>query len=212
MLSSACAHATLQQAQTLDAPADTDLPAFSEDDLLGIYEDLLALPDVSQQAIDAPAAITQEERELRLVQGVYERLFANEPSIPDLPLGDTNAGKVGMELSPELSAGTSIASTSDPRPYLAVLARVRDVVSKMEASKGFQLSTSVPVGVMSMDEWEALARVAIREHDGEAMESTLSLMKVCSFLFEGSLVSHLMPEDQSPSYGNADWRRHGLLR
>jgi hypothetical protein len=166
-------------ASPADPTSEPDLPPFSEADLLGLYEDVLSLPEDTPRAIAAPDAVPAEEREVELVQGVYERLFPREEldSVTSITSARSNSSTLDSVPSPDT---VPVPSTSGPL-YSTVLSRVCDLVSKMEASKGFQITTAVPVALLSTQEWEALTRVAMREHDGEAMESALHLMKVRPF-------------------------------
>ena len=62
----------------------------------------------------------------------------------------------------------------------------------MEAVQNLAPATSLPLGVLAYQEWEALVDVYILDRNGEAMEYTLDLMKVrisvhllsCGFLLE----------------------------
>jgi hypothetical protein len=171
------AHGRMSQTtQASDAVPDPDTPPFSEEELLSLYEDVLALPDDGPRAIAAPDEVAPEQRDLQLVQGVYERLFPQQELGSSSELEPNMLKDMGMGTTAQQSI-TPIASTSTPL-HVTVLSRIRDVVSSFEASKGFDLTTSIPVALLSQDEWTALTNVAIREHDGDAMESSLDLMKV----------------------------------
>jgi hypothetical protein len=146
---------------------------FSETDLLGLYEDILALPTEEALSVAAPHAAPSPEHNLQLLQNVYERLVEPSGALSsgeDLPAS-------GTEVTSSDSLHAPVASTSDTRLHVLVLSGIREVLKRMEAVK-FQVKSTVPLGILSSSEWEALARVAITDKDGRAMEATLELMEV----------------------------------
>jgi hypothetical protein len=149
---------------------------FSETDLLGLYEDILALPTEEALSVAAPHAAPSPEHNLQLLQNVYERLVEPSGALSSTSSGeDLPASRTEVTSSDSLHA--PVASTSDTRLHVLVLSGIREVLKRMEAVK-FQVKSTVPLGILSSSEWEALARVAITDKDGRAMEATLELMEV----------------------------------
>ncbi len=127
-------------------------PAFSESELVSIYEELLAVPHRAQTQ-DALVADPESQHQVdestlnSVVQSLYQ--LDGTASIP-----------------------------SDPRSqYQAAITKLREILGVLETARSSEASSS-NVSILSPQEWVSLVRICVREKDGEAAESVIDLMKV----------------------------------
>lgn len=158
---------------------DTSDP-FTEEELLAVYEDLLANPSHDSAEPTAVQSISPEERSRNIVQALHERL------LPARQESDLSAVSQETTLSDTLRSRRA-ATSAQPAQHLAttetrslnpLLIRLEEIVVSMEAVQNLAPATSVPLGVLAHQEWEALVDVYILDRNGEAMEHALDLMKV----------------------------------
>ncbi|KAH9922200.1 uncharacterized protein B0H18DRAFT_1018488 [Fomitopsis serialis] len=148
-----------------DQTALTDSASYSEEDLLQVYEDVLALPPSMPSEQDKavePRDIAVEDA--ALLQGIAMRWLE------------------GLD-SPASSSTTDV---SVPR---SIIARLREVAAGLERldqplpqregeeSNVDEIALSVPTGMLTTEEWLALIRTFFRTDDSATAETALSLMK-----------------------------------
>jgi hypothetical protein len=182
-------------------------PAFSEAELLSVYEDLLRHPEDGATAVVAPDTEPQDVRDARTLDALHTRLVADlesellEPAPAEsrprlsetlqarrdgtLGSSDTedalHAEAQPMEAAPSIEAAVGLP-LGGVNTRSVVLARVAELVAGLERLQGVQLNTAVPVSLLSTEEWEALTRTCIAEQDGNGMEATLAFMKVGAYM------------------------------
>ncbi|KAJ3501788.1 hypothetical protein NLJ89_g9181 [Agrocybe chaxingu] len=129
---------------------------YSEEELLALYEDVLATPMPSSQESENQAALeavreAEEKEDQRIIQAAETRL-----------------------LDP-FDRGQHV-----PVAYRRILSRVHEILSRKEAIQNMlnpQASSAVPLGVLSIRECEALVRISVKAGDGQAAEIALNVMK-----------------------------------
>jgi hypothetical protein len=142
----------------------------------------MAVPSTETASPSVTRTISPEEHSRQLVQALQERLLSDEHAL----IVPSNARPLFSNLLRSRQSATTAGSSAEvpeepvTRSQHSVLARLEEIIVGMEALKNMAPSTSVPVGVLSPQEWDALVDVCILDKDGEAMEKTLELMKVCS--------------------------------
>ncbi|KAG7447353.1 uncharacterized protein BT62DRAFT_948401 [Guyanagaster necrorhizus] len=133
-----------------------DHPTFSEEELLSLYEDILAGPETEMERQQED--LTPEQRSLEdveMVEAVYERL--REQTLEEY-------------LDPQ----------SSKAPWLqhAYHRRILDQVGKlMDLVLRGDDAPLIPIVTLSIQEWNALIRICIRKNDLESAERSLRLMK-----------------------------------
>ncbi|KDQ55917.1 hypothetical protein JAAARDRAFT_70783 [Jaapia argillacea MUCL 33604] len=170
-----------------------DTPEYSEEDLLAIYENLLALP-ISEPRDAAVQEIPHEELDRALVDSLHQRLkdvrvvTSPDSSLSQVLRQDREVNQDEPQDYAEPETLNQHPYTSAPQihrrliPLLGQLVQGLESVktsvesSNLEHTSAETASTSVPVGLVSEKEWKALARTCVRENDGEAAEMVLDLM------------------------------------
>ncbi|EED80906.1 predicted protein [Postia placenta Mad-698-R] len=144
----------------------TEIMSYSEDELLRIYEDLLApttMPSVqeSQPVLDPRA----QEKDSEAVRYIAERLLESD------------------------ALATSSTSTLSSQEYRPVITRLQEIASSVETlrlsvptfdskDKMNQASPAeVPIGLLTNAEWSSLTRTCVAANDGNAAEAALDVMK-----------------------------------
>lgn len=144
----------------------TEIMSYSEDELLRIYEDLLApttMPSVqeSQPVLDPRA----QEKDSEAVRCIAERLLESD------------------------ALATSSTSTLSSQEYRPVITRLQEIASSVETlrlsvptfdskDKMNQASPAeVPIGLLTNAEWSSLTRTCVTANDGSAAEAVLDVMK-----------------------------------
>lgn len=150
--------------------AELDPPSYTEQDLLFLYEDLLALPKNDKVSQSHPEALkqTQAEQDLSILNAIDQRLCPIEDVTPSKELRQLHSSYHLAEHSVQL--------------YHRVLARAHDIVSRVESvrsslSDGAVHTDFVPISVLSIPEYESLVRVCVQARDGAAAERALDIMK-----------------------------------
>lgn len=134
-----------------------DPPSYTEQDLIFLYEDLLALPKSDKDSQPDPVALerAQAERDLSVVNTVDKRLYSDTP--------DTSPEELHDSTDPALHPTVLGPSV---QPYHRVLSRAHDIVSRVEAVRASLVDSTagqdlVPISVLSMPEYESLVRVCV---------------------------------------------------
>lgn len=143
----------LAERLSVQTPQDSGLPAYSEAELISMYEDLLAIPATTQEQDHAvQASDAQQENDKITVRGAIEALYAHEDPA---------------------------AVPSDARSqYTAAIAKLREIVEVLESTRMESNTPPVQVSVLSTEEWVSLVRLCVEEQDGQAAETVIELMQV----------------------------------
>ncbi|KAF9460459.1 hypothetical protein BDZ94DRAFT_1197820 [Collybia nuda] len=137
---------------------------FTEEHLMNLYEDLLALPP-SEKSVAKSDAHPQIEEDLAIINRVDQRLLSSAD------VGEEAAGSAGAHEVPLT------------QPYQRVLSRARNIISRIETVRSSIHAPSnskpadVPISILSVAESEALIRICIQARDGNAAAFALDLMK-----------------------------------
>ncbi|KIM41828.1 hypothetical protein M413DRAFT_445040 [Hebeloma cylindrosporum] len=156
-----------RRVNALDEAIETEELAFqpffySENDLLAIYQDVLAVPTPEPTSSDTKAALeavkqAEIEQDRRILEEVEARLL----------------GDIPVTAEP--------GSVEDQPGYRRVLARAHEVLSRAEAARlrvdPNATTTPVPLAVLSIREFEALVRTSLQQDDTRAAEIALDVMK-----------------------------------
>ncbi|KAI0717675.1 hypothetical protein C8T65DRAFT_766373 [Cerioporus squamosus] len=141
-------------AELKEAPVvePSNIPAYSEAELISMYEDLLTIPAVTQQE-DRVISDTQTQKveDRAIVRGVIDALYAHEDPA---------------------------AVPSDARSqYTAAIAKLREIIEVLETTRAEPGALPADLSVLSSDEWVSLVRLCVEEQDGQAAETVIELMK-----------------------------------
>ena len=156
---------------------------FSEDDLLDIYQDLLALPPSPDALTTTTNELSQVEEDAATVHAIEQRLFGAERSA-DVEFSTGNgSSSLAAALLHRQGAPTLLEGATDPndistsnlnvplrqgeiRGYHRVLERLQDIVGKvhdaqLRATRG-PVQDVLPVSIIADNEWASLVRVCVR--------------------------------------------------
>lgn len=189
------------------------LEGFSEDDLLDIYQDLLALPASSDVAAPAEKQGSQVADDTATVRAVEQRLFGTgAPADVDIATSGVKSslsaallqrratslvpeGTVGEDVAPvpSSSADTGLGEGQD---YKRVLARLHGIIAKVQDAQLRAASGPVqdvlPVSIIADQEWGSLVRVCMREEDAAAAELAVDLMKRSGASVSEESINHVL--------------------
>ncbi|KZT64210.1 hypothetical protein DAEQUDRAFT_699112 [Daedalea quercina L-15889] len=165
-----------------DQEALTETSSYSEEDLLRVYEDVLALPQSEPRemgkAADPPNQAVKDEM---LLRGVASRWLGNTELVAP----------------PSSSTSGSVA----PRSIVARLQEIAESLGKLSQaltrphSEGDNMDSimpSVPTGMLTTEEWLALIRTSYRAGDGATAEAALGLIQLTGELGLESAVNEVL--------------------
>ncbi|KAG7094683.1 hypothetical protein E1B28_005503 [Marasmius oreades] len=162
----------------MEHQAVLDPPAYTEEQLLTIYEDLLSNPEVAPQTVETPVTEDEsnEERDQSLLMQLDQRLVAS--------VGSPNSSS--ESLSSMLRRMTRAHRSHEVQrqhedvhqeAYLRTLDKVESLVLELDAIQVCGDKLSVSPGVLSFSDWEALMRVALRAEDLKSAQLASELMQ-----------------------------------
>ncbi|KAH9001910.1 hypothetical protein EDB86DRAFT_2902439 [Lactarius hatsudake] len=129
---------------------DSDL-TYREEELLELYQDLLALPAIVSRLSPSPSAPSDALSAL-----LYQRTPSDSPLIP-------------------VQAQTS---TSPTLPHRVALDLLTPISQELTAIRNAHISSAndVPLALLSVEEWQSLTRVCLAHDDPRSAKTTVELM------------------------------------
>ncbi|KAH9176110.1 hypothetical protein EDB89DRAFT_1941983 [Lactarius sanguifluus] len=151
---------------------DSDL-TYREEELLELYEDLLALPDDEAKA--TPARVSTEERDRALVEAIVSRLSPST-SAPSDALSALLYQRTPSD-SPLIPVQAQ-TSTSSTLPHRVALDLLTPISQELTAIRNAHVSSAndVPLALLSVEEWQSLTRVCLAHDDPRSAKNTVELM------------------------------------
>ena len=129
-------------------------PAYSDEELISIYADLLAAPPQAQQQEHAVVDLEAQKRaDEAIVRRTVHSLYALE---------DPSA--IAMDMKSQ---------------YTAAISKLREMVDALEPLREPSGALPVDVSLLSEEQWVSLVRVCAGEQDVQAAEEVIDLMNVC---------------------------------
>ncbi|EIN05304.1 hypothetical protein PUNSTDRAFT_122546 [Punctularia strigosozonata HHB-11173 SS5] len=176
----------LREAMPEEEP-ESERPHYSEDYLMSVYEDLLALPTESTQQPETAAdihAADRREEDKSVVEGLAVRLAEVEPT----PLAEPSSSFAGAlrQLRAQPSGQPVVSrqiAVEGHETRHRVLRRLQPLVQTLEAVSTHVAPLSrrqrmkMPAGVVLPEEWGSLIRHCVNEGDGHSAEIALDFMK-----------------------------------
>lgn len=132
-------------------------PTFSEDELLAIYEDLLASPDAVKQHNPPSQPQILAPEELSIVDAADQRLRLDTSLNRDMVPGLLD------RISPQSSGSSKPALVNEPSlpAYQRVLLNTEVVVGRLEDNR-VSGTSPLPIAILSGPEWNAVVAIAVR--------------------------------------------------
>ncbi|KAH9064399.1 hypothetical protein EDB87DRAFT_1804147 [Lactarius vividus] len=164
------------EALTVTAEKEGDLPSdptYREEELLELYEDLLAPP--VNEANATPAPVSTEERDRALVDAIVSRL-SPPPSTP--------SDAFSALLNQRMASGSPLTpvqaqiSTNATLPHRVALDLLTPIPQELAAIWNAHASSAsdVPLAVLSVEEWRSLTRVCLVHNDPRSAKTAIELM------------------------------------
>ncbi|KAJ6498181.1 hypothetical protein C8R47DRAFT_1212500 [Mycena vitilis] len=149
----------------------TDNLVFSEDQLMAMYEDLLAHPKDDPSAV-VPTEPDKRDQDLATVLELEQRLLRinTVPPTQDSPL----LHKLRKDPSPSFDPPV-VDETAQVHRRVIQLAHAR--LDRLDTMGSTSQTPPVPIALFSMNEYDALTRTCVSEGDLDAAGSVLNLMK-----------------------------------
>ncbi|KAG6811394.1 hypothetical protein H0H92_007638 [Tricholoma furcatifolium] len=158
-----------------------DPPHYTEDDLMFLYEDLLAMPSEQQETPDMTPEMLQQkqiEEDMMVVCAAEERAIMDESL-------------------------ASSSTLSQSQAYRRLLSYALDAVTRIEAARAsLKLSPNVdpsiakdeylPSSILSLEEFQAILRLSIHAGDAQAADLTLDIMKRSGLPIPEDMITSLM--------------------
>ncbi|KAH8986599.1 hypothetical protein EDB92DRAFT_2021332 [Lactarius akahatsu] len=151
---------------------DSDL-TYREEELLELYEDLLALPDDEAKA--TPARVSTEELDRALVEAIVSRLSPSS-SAPSDALSTLLYQRTASD-SPLIPVQAQ-TSSSPTLPHRVALDLLTPISQELTAIRNAHASSAndVPLALLSVEEWQALTRVCLAHDDPRSAKTAVELM------------------------------------
>ncbi|KAJ7353340.1 hypothetical protein DFH08DRAFT_739179, partial [Mycena albidolilacea] len=181
----------LKQAADVEVLANESL-VFSEDELLTMYEDILAHPkEISVTPPTVPDKLGQVDEDIEIVRQVEQRLLRDFKERS--PTEDSSfIAKLRKTTGPPIFEPAVIDDTLDLHHRVLRLAKARvDRLDVVQSSLATSRAPLVPIMLFSVKEYEALTRTCVHEGDLDAAESVLHLMKRSGLAIEDTLTTVL---------------------
>lgn len=123
--------------------------SYSEEDLLQVYEDVLALPASMPKRPEATDPQVQAEEDAALLPGIASRWFENCDAITSSSSDPGAALRIIVSRLQEVVGGLEQFSDAVPPPQI-------------EGAEMDDTVLSVPTGLLTKEEWLALVRTSVR--------------------------------------------------
>ncbi|KAH9068095.1 hypothetical protein EDB83DRAFT_683485 [Lactarius deliciosus] len=151
---------------------DSDL-TYREEELLELYEDLLALPVDEPKA--TPARVSTEELDRAVVEAIVSRLSPS-PSAPSDALSALLYQRTGSD-SPLIPVRAQ-TSTSPTLPHRVALDLLTPISQELTAIRNAHASSAndVPLALLSVEEWQSLTRLCLAHDDPRSAKTAVELM------------------------------------
>ncbi|KAI0651175.1 hypothetical protein C8Q79DRAFT_898304 [Trametes meyenii] len=131
---------------------EAKVPAYSESELLSMYEELLAVPSRTEtQDLSVVDPESQHQADEQALRGIVQSLYALE--------GPTDASLESQPL------------------YTAAIAKLSEIVNALESARSGSDAPPLEVSILLPQEWLSLVRICVHNSDGRAAESVIDLMK-----------------------------------
>jgi hypothetical protein len=131
---------------------------YREEELLQLYEDLLALPeDEAKVTADSSARVSTEERDREVVEVIVSRL---SPSAPEQPDAFSALLYQRVAQAPHIPVQPHSHETAR-LPHHVALNLLAPIIQELATTHG-PSSADVPLALLSMEEWRSLTRVCVR--------------------------------------------------
>ena len=160
---------TFNESMVLKSIQEHLQPGLSEDDLVDIYEDLLALPT---QKLPQQTQQSQAEADHAMMLAVKRRLFNDVPeSILSItsPLISTlwslRAQTSSSSMSDEPAETGHYEGQQHGKPHLTIVIRLKSIIEKLDAVRttvdSGAIQQNIPISILSLQEWRSLIRTCV---------------------------------------------------
>ncbi|KAL0571191.1 hypothetical protein V5O48_010771 [Marasmius crinis-equi] len=151
-----------------------DPPAYTEEQLMTIYEDLLSNPESAEPQVQEELEENVEENDLAAIIRLDERFMASVEETAPLPTESLSnmLRRMTVQHRPQKVKAEDLPA----EPYRRVLTNIQRVLGDIRAMQGPE-SSSLSPGLLSISEWDSLLRTALRANDPRAAHLTLTLMQ-----------------------------------
>ncbi|KAI9449004.1 hypothetical protein BJY52DRAFT_1364065 [Lactarius psammicola] len=168
-----------------EVPSDL---TYREEELLELYEDLLALPDnEAKVTADSPARVSTEG-DRAVVEAIVSRLSPS-PSIPEpsnalsgllYQRAASGSSHIPTQAQPH-GHETGLDSCSATPPHRVVLNLLTPITQELTAlrhvhGQGPSSAKDVPLALLSIEEWRSLTRVCLAHDDPRSAKTAVELM------------------------------------
>ena len=175
-----------------------EAPSFTEEELISLYENLLAIPASARPdtlASTEPTSQGADHQCISTVQTLASRLLHDDSvlSAEETPLPSKSLAERLRSLRGTADAGTSMnfskhqSLTADGHSsmplHLVLIARIEEMLQSMESLRSISTSgklvdpVSIPAGFIVEEEWKALTQYCLLNHDPTSAESVVDIMQ-----------------------------------
>ncbi|VDC07242.1 unnamed protein product [Peniophora sp. CBMAI 1063] len=184
------------------APTSASEPSeFSEDELLGFYEDVLSLPQESAASTSAIAAPQASTDDVSRVQALADTLAPTTPAVSETDSSSTSLLETlqkRLDPSSALSQVQHLSKTRDFPELLAlpayqrVIYRLKQTVPELVQIRQKAESDAVPIVLLTEADWKALVQTCVKHEDIKSAEDVLGLMQALEGEKAGELATDVM--------------------
>jgi hypothetical protein len=138
---------------------------FTEEELMNLYEDLLALPPSEQSKPTETQSVVpaQVDEDIAIVSSVDQRLS----TVEDQTTHSASGYNAHTSVETNIESAEHEALAPSVQPYRRVISRAHGIISRIESVRSSvnltsgSESTDVPISVLSLAECESLVRVCV---------------------------------------------------
>ncbi|KAF9050758.1 hypothetical protein BDZ89DRAFT_1057188 [Hymenopellis radicata] len=155
--------------------ATMDPPTFTEEELQLLYQDIICEPSPGPLKQETSTIELNEQlaNDAVLVDAAYHRL--QEQLVSESDLEDSPFIRALRANTPSMTQPfPTIDFATHSQPHRTLLAQVEAFLRRVDPSTS---TLSIPVVVMSIEEWQALIRISLHSNDIKGAEECLVLMK-----------------------------------
>jgi len=153
-----------------EVPSDL---TYREEELLELYEDLLALPDdEAKVTADSSARVSTQEQDRAVVEAIVSRLSPSPSALDPSDAFSALLHQRAASDSPHIPARaqphaheTGLDNCSATLPHRVALNLLTPITQELTAIRNAHTPSSakaVPLALLSVEEWRSLTRVCVR--------------------------------------------------
>ncbi|KAH7871200.1 uncharacterized protein C8R40DRAFT_1055136, partial [Lentinula edodes] len=183
---------------TDEKDTELDPPVFSEEDLLTLYEEVLAHPDIHVQEEEADSRLSSHAGMKQQLQHTrFAAALLRESRLNEAPPKSTDTSTTSMTPVYQRVLNHTAHILQD-------IERVEESLISQPRNAEENSTTKLPIPLLSKQEWDALIRATVHTRNVQLAEQTMESMKRCNLIIPEEYLNavlqlHIESRDDTPS-------------